>query len=89
MAGCAEGIWALQDVVQPFYPVGQEGIFAKILQRLSKCKTKILMMDATHLKVHRTAASLKKGGLPFDTSGEPKVDSAASYMPFATVLGDR
>jgi hypothetical protein len=25
MAGCPEGIWALQDVVQPFYPVGQDG----------------------------------------------------------------
>ncbi|MDR0693310.1 MAG: IS5/IS1182 family transposase, partial [Puniceicoccales bacterium] len=32
------------------------GIFAKILQKLSKCKTEISMMDATHLKVHRTAA---------------------------------
>jgi transposase len=32
------------------------GVFAKILQKLSKCKTEILMMDATHLKVHRTAA---------------------------------
>jgi hypothetical protein len=65
------------------------GIFAKILQKLSKCKTEILMMDATHLKVQRTAASLKKGGLPLGTLGESKVDSAASYMPFAIVLGSR
>jgi hypothetical protein len=26
------------------------GVFSKILQKLSKCETKILMMDATHLK---------------------------------------
>ncbi|MDR0679937.1 MAG: hypothetical protein LBF42_02790 [Puniceicoccales bacterium] len=29
------------------------GVFAKILQKLAKEKTRILMMDATHLKVHR------------------------------------
>jgi hypothetical protein len=40
------------------------GVFAKILQKLSKYKMEILMMDATHLKVHRTAASLKKGICP-------------------------
>jgi transposase len=40
------------------------GAFGKILQKLSKCETEILMMDATHLKVHRTAASLKKGVFP-------------------------
>ncbi|MDR0680131.1 MAG: hypothetical protein LBF42_03855, partial [Puniceicoccales bacterium] len=39
------------------------GVFTKILQKLSKCKTEILMMDATHLKVHRTAASYR---LPVD-----------------------
>jgi hypothetical protein len=32
------------------------------LRKPAKEKTKILMMDATHLKVHRTAVSLKKGG---------------------------
>ena len=65
------------------------GIFAKILQKLSKSNTEILMMDATHLKVHRTAASLKKGGLRPGILGERKEDSAASYMPFAMTLGDR
>lgn len=31
-----------------------------------------LMIDATHLKAHRTAASLLKGGLFPDVSGAPK-----------------
>jgi transposase len=39
------------------------GVFAKILQKLAKGGTNILMMDATHLKVHRTAASLREGRL--------------------------
>lgn len=33
-----------------------------------------LMIDATHLKAHRTAASLLKKGLFPDVSGEPKAD---------------
>jgi transposase len=39
------------------------GVFARILQKLAKARTKVLMIDTTHLKVHRTAASLRKGGL--------------------------
>ena len=31
-----------------------------------------IMIDATHLKAHRTAASLLKGGLFADVSGAPK-----------------
>jgi putative transposase len=31
-----------------------------------------IMIDATHLKAHRTAASLLKGGLFPDVSGAPK-----------------
>ena len=33
----------------------------------------VLMIDATHLKAHRTASSLLKKGLLPDVSGEPKV----------------
>jgi transposase len=35
------------------------GVFTKTLQKLSKEGTKVLMIDATYLKVHRTTASLK------------------------------
>jgi hypothetical protein len=65
------------------------GIFAEILQKLFRCKTEILMVDATHLKVHGTAASLKKGVLLTGTLDERKEDSAASFMPFAMDLGNR
>ena len=33
-----------------------------------------IMIDATHLKAHRTAASLLKKGMFPVVSGEPKVD---------------
>jgi transposase len=48
------------------------GVFAKILQKLAKGNTNILMMDATHLKVHRTAASLRERGLRRGRSDEAK-----------------
>jgi transposase len=46
------------------------GVFAKILQRLTKLKTEILIIDATHLKARRTGASLKKGDLRHGTSDD-------------------
>jgi putative transposase len=50
------------------------GVFNKIFAELS-CKAgnpRRLMIDATHLKVHRTAASLLKKGLFPDVSGARK-----------------
>jgi putative transposase len=50
------------------------GVFNKIFAELS-CKAgkpHRLMIDATHLKVHRTAASLLKKGLFPDVSGARK-----------------
>jgi putative transposase len=50
------------------------GLFNKIFAELS-CKagkSDRLMIDATHLKAHRTAASLLKKGLFPDVSGTPK-----------------
>jgi hypothetical protein len=46
------------------------------------------MMDGIHLKVHRTAASLKKGRHRRGTSDEP--DLVANFTPTpAMALGDR
>jgi putative transposase len=51
------------------------GVFNRILAELSaqRGKPEQLMIDATHLKAHRTAASLLKKGMFPDVSGVPKV----------------
>ena len=47
-------------------PAGQKnGVFKKIFEKLVKpsvTEADMLMIDATHLKAHRTASSLKKKG---------------------------
>ena len=50
------------------------GVFNKIFAGLAAKAGKLnqLMIDATHLKAHRTAASLFKKGLFPDVSGAPK-----------------
>ena len=50
------------------------GVFNRIFAELAAKggKPDQLMIDATHLKVHRTAASLLKKGLYPDVSGAPK-----------------
>ena len=50
------------------------GVFSKIFAALASKgpKPERLMIDATHLKTHRTAASLLKKGLFPDVSGAPR-----------------
>jgi putative transposase len=50
------------------------GVFNKIFAELARKggKPDRIMIDATHLKAHRTAASLLKKGLFPDVSGAPK-----------------
>ena len=50
------------------------GVFNKIFAGLAAKggKPDRLMIDATHLKAHRTAASLLKKGLYPDVSGAPE-----------------
>lgn len=50
------------------------GVFNRILAELAAQggKTDNLMIDATHLKAHRTAASLLKKGLYPDVSEQPR-----------------
>ena len=52
------------------------GVFNKIFAALAAKggSPDRLMIDATHLKAHRTAASLLKKGLFPDVSGAPKAD---------------
>jgi len=51
------------------------GVFNRILAELAGMAgtPEQVMIDATHLKAHRTAASLLKKGLFPDVSGAPKV----------------
>ena len=50
------------------------GVFNRIFAELAgkSGEPERIMIDATHLKAHRTAASLLKGGLFPDVSGAPK-----------------
>jgi putative transposase len=50
------------------------GVFSRILAELTarRGKPEQLMIDATHLKAHRTAASLLKKGMFPDVSGGPQ-----------------
>jgi len=50
------------------------GVFNRILAELTakRRKSDTLMIDATHLKAHRTAASLLKKGMFPDVSDAPK-----------------
>jgi len=52
------------------------GVFNKIFAALAAKggKPDQLMIDATHLKAHRTAASLLKKGMYPDISDAPKAD---------------
>ena len=52
------------------------GVFNKIFAELAgkAGKPNRLMIDSTHLKAHRTAASLLKRGLFPDVSGAPRAD---------------
>ena len=47
------------------------GVFARIFRDLARpgADGDTLMIDSTHLKVHRTAASLRKGGSAHERSG--------------------
>jgi transposase len=50
------------------------GVFNKIFATLARKggQPERIMIDATHLKAHRTAASLLKKGLFLDVSGAPR-----------------
>ena len=63
------------------------GVFDRIFAGLSGQgpKPERIMIDATHLKAHRTAASLLKKGLFPAVSGAPKAARTPSSTPCAMV----
>ena len=67
------------------------GVFNKIFMELveKQGNTERLMIDATHLKAHRTAASLLKKGLFPAVSGGQKADWTPNFTPFVMVKAGR
>lgn len=61
-ARCAGGIWAAQNLVQSFSQMEPMCVFNQIFSELAgdKAQPDGLMIDATHLKAHRTACFLLK-----------------------------
>jgi hypothetical protein len=75
MERCAPGLWSAQDAVQPVRALEPDGgafnrIFAELAGQAGVPER--LMIDATHLKAHRTAASLLKKGMFPAVSGARK-----------------
>ena len=67
------------------------GVFNKIFAELARRggKPQRIMIDATHLKAHRTAASLLKKGLFPDVSGARRAARIPSSTLCATARGAR
>ena len=63
-----------KTVYNRFVRWSRMGVFNRIFAELAgkAGEPDRIMIDATHLKAHRTAASLLKGGLFPDVSGAPK-----------------
>jgi transposase len=54
------------------------GVFARMFRELAEPGSdgETIMIDSTHLKAHRTAASLSKGGLEREPSASPQRSSS-------------
>jgi len=65
MEGCPEGLWPAQTLYNRFIRWSRLGVFDKIFAALARegQRSERVMIDATHLKAHRTAASLLKKGM--------------------------
>jgi len=63
-----------ETICNRFIRWSEMGVFGRIFVELAKGggETEEIMIDATHLKAHRTAASLLKKGLFPGLSGAPK-----------------
>ena len=74
MARRAARVWPAQDNLQSVRSLEPPGRFNRLFAELARKggKPERIMIDATHLKAHRTAASLLKKGLFPDVSGAPK-----------------
>lgn len=60
MEGRSQSLWPVQDALNLFVCWSLLGVFDRIFTALARegAKTERIMIDATHLKPHRTSASL-------------------------------
>jgi len=74
MEGCAEGLRSAKTLYNRFIRWSWPGVFDRIFAALAGegPKPGRIMIDATHLKAHRTVASLLKKGMFPDISGAPR-----------------
>ena len=72
--GCSCWLRPHKTIYNRFIRWSRLGVFNRILAELAARggSTDKLMIDATHLKAHRTAASLLKKGLYPDVADEPR-----------------
>lgn len=65
MEGRSERLWSTQELYNRFIRWSRLEVFGRIFASLSAegPKPERIMIDSTHLKAHRTAASLLKKGL--------------------------
>ena len=87
-----------QDAVQPVEALGEKGIFLQMMEGLAATSAdpKTVMIDATYLKAHRTASSLrvKRGSRPPDRPHQRRDEHQAArrqrcQRPPAQLLHDR
>ena len=73
MVQCPEGVWPPKTLYNRWKRWGDMGVFARMMEGLASegGDQKTIMIDATYLKAHRTASSLraKKGGLTISAGG--------------------
>ena len=61
LARCAQRLRSSQDAVQWWKRWGERGVFKRMMEGLAAgdAEPKTVMIDATYLKAHRTASSLR------------------------------
>ena len=92
MEGCPVGIRPHKTLYNRFVRWSRLGVFNRIFAELAGKEEKAgqLMIDATHLKAHRTAASLlKRGGSPPYRShqGRPELEASCGLRRSGQACG--
>jgi transposase len=83
--------WPHKTIYNRFIRWSRLGVFNRILAALAAkgSKPDQLMIDSTHLKAHRTAASLLKRGMFPDVSDAPKGALTQSFTRCAPATVNR